>query len=581
MHRFLVNNLVLALFALLLAACGGGGGGNKGGNARPPPPAASVTVSGMLSYEFVRPNPNCNGLNFGDIEVRPIRGATVQLLDGGGAELARVTSSNVGGYSFPDVPSQSSVRVRVLAQLLATGVPSWNVEVRDNVDTSATPPPLASRPMYSLDSSVFNTGSSDVSLNLTAETGWTGSAYTQPRAAAPFAILDTIYTGLQFLLTFEPTLTLPPLDAFWSVNNTADADETDIDSGDLGGSFYDFGSQALFLTGDADGDTEEFDDHIVAHEWGHFLDDALFRSDSSGGTHFLGDRLDSRVAWGEGWPSAFAAIYLDNPLYCETGTPGTSEGFGVNAEAGIFGGVGWFDEVGVIRFVYDLWDTTNEGTDTGSIGFAPIYEVMRNGHRNTPAWANIYTFAVELKALVDASGDALIDAQLADEQTVNGAALDIWASQETNDGGADQPGDVLPVYIDMVADGTTENICSDSQFDLRPDKDGNKLAEFRYIRLSVPLTDEYDVHIESTTATPATPDPDDRDQSDPDMLIVSNGVLVADLRSGAENVESGTTQELAPGTYVADLRDWRYADPERPDSYPPKVCFDVRFSPTP
>ena len=206
---------------------------------------------------------------------------------------------------------------------------------------------------------------------------------------------------------------------------------------------------------------------------------------------------------------------------------------------------------------------------------------MRNGQRTTPAWANIFTFAVELKAIVDVNGDALIDSQLGDEMTVQGAQLDIWGTNETNDGGASVPADVLPVYIDMVADGTTTNICSNSQFDTSIPKDGNKLSQYRYIRLSVPMTDAYNVVIESTTPTPATPDTLDADQSDPDLYLQRDGVPIMQLISGDENIETGTTPVLQPGTYIADLRDWRYADENRSASYPSTVCFDVRFEPTP
>jgi hypothetical protein len=573
---------LLAVFTLLLGACGGGGGGNSGdGGFNKPAPGASVTVSGTVSYEFVPANLNCSGLNFSATQVRPIRGATVVLLNSSGAEIARTVSDAVGGYAFSNVAANTSVRIRVLAESKSSAAAGWDVEVRDNVDTSAAPPPLASRPMYSVESSDFGTGSNNVTRNLTAQTGWGGAGYTAPRAAAPFAILDTIYTGIQFLKTVDADISLPPLDVFWSVNNTVDIPGLpDTDTGELGGSFYEPGIDSLFLTGDASSDTDEFDDHIVAHEWVHFLDDSIFRSDSLGGTHFLGDKLDSRLAWSEGWPSALAAIILNNPSYCETGTPGTSAGFEINSEAGFFGGQGWFDEVGINRFVYDIWDTDSEGTDTGSVGFAPIYEVMTSGLRNTEAWVNIFTFAVELKKIVDVNGDALIDSQLGDEQTVQGALLDIWATNETNDGGADDPADVLPMYIEMVADGTKTNICSNSQFDFRVQTDGNKISQYRYIRLAVPFADEYDVEI-STDPIPPTPDTMDRDQSDPDMLLVQNGNLIMPMVSDQDNLETATTPELQPGTYIADLRDWRYADPEKPATYPPVVCFDVSFTPTP
>jgi hypothetical protein len=35
---------------------------------------------------------------------------------------------------------------------------------------------------------------------------------------------------------------------------------------------------------------------------------------------------------------------------------------------------------------------------------------------------------------------------------------------------------------------------------------------------------------------------------------------------------------LQQGTYVADLRDWRFSDAIAPLGYPDTVCFDVEFA---
>jgi hypothetical protein len=201
----------------------------------------------------------------------------------------------------------------------------------------------------------------------------------------------------------------------------------------------------------------------------------------------------------------------------------------------------------------------------------------------TEAWANVFTFSTFLKAIVDQTGDDLIDSQL-DEEGIDVSVLNIWGDGETNQAGATV--DVLPIYIDMTANDTVENICSNSQFDTRAEKDGNKLSEFRYIRLAVPASGQYHVTITATTVIVPDDPMNDRDQSDPDMYIYRDGVLVADLTSGEENLETTVPPEglgpisLLAGTYVADLRDWRYVDPERPATYPPIVCFDVRFTPT-
>ena len=357
-----VNRPILAsLLALTLGACGGGGdgGGGNGGGFTQPPASSQITVSGTVSYEFVPPNPGCAGLNFSATVLRPIRGATVVLLNGSGAEMARMSSSDAGAYSFANVNANTPVQIRVLAESKVAAAASWDVEIRDNFDTSAGAPPLLARPMYSMESSVFTTGSNDTTRNLTAATGWSlaNNSYTSARVAAPFAILDTIYESMQFILEADPDLVFPPVDVFWSANNSLknssldlyDPDEVDaIDSGELGGSFYLFGTNVMLITGDAVGepgvypsDTDEFDAHIVAHEWGHYLDDNIFRSDSPGGTHRIGERADSRLAWGEGWATALASMILDDPTYCDSGLPGTSGGFEINAEGGPLGGQGF------------------------------------------------------------------------------------------------------------------------------------------------------------------------------------------------------------------------------------------------
>jgi hypothetical protein len=318
--------------------------------------------------------------------VRPIRGATLQLVDSSNAELATTVSGEDGSYSFPGVDSNRDLRIRVRAELKKTGSPSWDVEVRDNVvdPDDANPPLLSDRPLYAIVSD-FNTGNADLIRNLTARTGWDGSSYSETRAAAPFAILDTIYSAMQLVLSVDPDAAFAPLDAFWSINNTSFGTSIDVDSGELTTSFYSRDTDSLFLLGDASVDTEEFDDHVIVHEWGHYFEDNFSRTDSVGGPHGIGDLLDSRLAFGEGWASALAGIALDDPLYCDTGRPGTTDALlALGLEDGFYDPRGWYDEVSVLRFIYDLWDTTDNliddqtgneivgaEPDNGSIGFGP------------------------------------------------------------------------------------------------------------------------------------------------------------------------------------------------------------------
>ena len=584
-----LGRAVLPAAALLLAACGGGGGDSG---------PSSVTISGIVEYEFVPPNPNCQGLDFASTVVRPIRGATLQLVDSSNAELATTVSGEDGSYSFPGVDSNRDLRIRVRAELKKTGSPSWDVEVRDNVvdPDDANPPLLSDRPLYAIVSD-FNTGNADLIRNLTARTGWDGSSYSETRAAAPFAILDTIYSAMQLVLSVDPDAAFAPLDAFWSINNTSFGTSIDVDSGELTTSFYSRDTDSLFLLGDASVDTEEFDDHVIVHEWGHYFEDNFSRTDSVGGPHGIGDLLDSRLAFGEGWASALAGIALDDPLYCDTGRPGTTDALlALGLEDGFYDPRGWYDEVSVLRFIYDLWDTTDNliddqtgneivgaEPDNGSIGFGPIYDVMVGPQAFTETFTNIFSFASELRPMLPPGDQAFLDDQLVREDMTPG--FDKWGEGELNDASPDgqQSRDVLPLYVNMPVDGTVVNICSNDDYDGAGN--GNKLATYRFLRLDVPTTSAYDVRVVTTTADtiPGDDDPNDpRDRSDPDIVIFRDGQpLEAGLSGGADEELFRTGILPGPDTYVADLREFRYADPDSPPDFPNQMCFDVSFTPAP
>ena len=250
--RFSVKNVArmagLVMTAVGLAACGGGGGGSGATSPPPPPPVTSPpppppppppptsgpgTVSGLLEYEFVPPNTNCQGLNFASTFARPIRGATVLIRDNADQTLlAQTTTDANGNYTVSGLPNDTDVSLEVRAELKGgIGNTTWDVEVRDNFvqggsdfDSAGNridPPPYRGGPLYVLDGGTFNTGTAAVSRNLLAETGWNQSigSYTDPRAAAPFAVLDAIYSGMHFIVDVDPGVDFPPLTAYWSANN--------------------------------------------------------------------------------------------------------------------------------------------------------------------------------------------------------------------------------------------------------------------------------------------------------------------------------------------------------------------------
>jgi hypothetical protein len=573
---------LLAGMALTLGACGGEGFAGPG--------AGTVTVSGVVSYEFVPANPVCAGLNFSAVETRPIRGATVQLLDSSsGTEIARTTASATGSYEFAGIPGNAMVRLRVRAELKDSDLPGWDVEVRDNFIAGASdadnppPPAFGSRALYSLDGAAFDTGRTDVTRNLTATTGWDGASYSAPRAAAPFAILDTAYAAMQFVRTTDPNASFAPLDMFWSVNNVPGGDSFDITAGEIVTSGYIREIDSLVILGDASSDTDEFDAHVVAHEWAHYLEDVLSRSNSEGGPHFLGESLDASLAFSEGFAEALGSMILGDPINCDTLVPGINVGGGFSVEGNSLGPRGWFNELSVATLIWDLWDSNDDGVDTGSIGFGPIYEAMVGPHAMGDAFATLFSFAAELRASVNAQDAALLDSLLAREQVVAGAALDIWASNEPNNAGVDQ--DVLPLYVPYTADGSIVNLCVNNQLDGFA-RHGNNVAENRYLRITIPADDEYDVSVVTTTPTPPTADPADRDYSDPDVVIFRGSAPEEVARAETDIVPNmeptfRTPVMFANETYLAFIEEWRFHDSIAATTFPQRICFDVSLTPTP
>ncbi|MCH8100212.1 MAG: hypothetical protein IIB74_07230 [Proteobacteria bacterium] len=555
-------------------------------------PLTMVSIAGTVSFEFVLPNNFCNGLNLNNPEIRPIRGSPVQLFDSGDNLLAETTSGTDGSYTFSNIDANIDVRIRVRAELQSSGPAAWDVEVRDNVDTSPSPPPLDMRPLYVVDFAQFNTGSNNISgADFTAITGWDSgsSAYTGDRQAAPFAILDAIYDAMAMITAVDPTVTFAPLDVFWSVNNTRTEDTPfDIDIGELGTSFYSSLIDSIFLLGDANVDTEEFDDHVIVHEWAHYFEDNLSRSDSIGGPHTIGESLDPRLAFGEGFATALAAIALQEPQYCDTSAPMLTGGFGLDTEGSNSGEQGFYNEMSVATFIYDLWDTDVDGTDDGSIGFEPIYDTMVGPQMNTAAFTTLFSFATALRSNLSGADLAFVNTQLTREN-IDLGNLNIYGDGQTSQPAAPTSAgqrDVIPVYTDLPVDGTPVNICTNSDFD--SGRDGNKLAEYRFLRITTTSSSTYTITIVPTPVPPPTtdeqpPPPADpiviRDRSDPDMFIWFNGGLVAFGNSGDDDFETFTTQVLPADVYVADIQEWRFSDEDASSDYPEQICFNITMSP--
>ena len=48
-------------------------------------------------------------------------------------------------------------------------------------------------------------------------------------------------------------------------------------------------------------DPDEYDDHVIQHEWNHFVEEHHYCIDTWGGSHSMTERLDPELAYSEGY----------------------------------------------------------------------------------------------------------------------------------------------------------------------------------------------------------------------------------------------------------------------------------------
>ena len=175
-HRLtrLPRSLLLASATLVLFACGGGGG-QPAQPVSPTPPktetssstatissssgavasssqatAETVQLQGRVTFDWVAPGISGNSifLDYGNLQVRPARAVTVQLLDSLNNPIATTRTNSNGEYQF-SVEANRSVKVRVKASLDAD---NYAIAVKDNTSSDAE---------YVLDGSLAGSGTSE------------------------------------------------------------------------------------------------------------------------------------------------------------------------------------------------------------------------------------------------------------------------------------------------------------------------------------------------------------------------------------------------------------------------------------
>jgi hypothetical protein len=315
------------------------------------------------------------------------------------------------------------------------------------------------------------------------------------------------------------------------------------------GTFFSSGSsQHIALLADLTEDTDEFDQHVVAHEFGHYVEHNFSRADNIGGAHGLGDKLDPRVSFGEGFGYAFAAIVLNDPVARDSfvnGTTQVSGGFDLednpptnpvgapNSDYGC-----WCSESSVWSILWDVYDNVADANDTLALGFTPIWNVLTSQQRNTPAFTTIFSFITALKAQNPGSSTAINT--LVAAQNIDATSIDIYGTGEMHFPTQVPVNAALPVYTLAIVGGPAVIVRTSDDAGRH-----NKLGNRRFVRFTLNA-------VRTTTITASSSNPNNQDT---DFRVFRNGLFVTSATAPSAPTESATLTNAQPGEYLIDLYD--------------------------
>jgi hypothetical protein len=148
------------------------------------------------------------------------------------------------------------------------------------------------------------------------------------------------------------------------------------------GSSYSKATDVIKVGGSA-ANGDEYDDVVIAHEYGHFVMQKYSVSDSPGGPHSSNDRVTPPLAWGEGWATFFALSSQKRTSYADTNSTGMQvfydiETLPASKPLGNQDNVlaGSLSEAVVAGVLLDLFDASNETNDTLSDKSTAIWRVF-------------------------------------------------------------------------------------------------------------------------------------------------------------------------------------------------------------
>jgi hypothetical protein len=307
-------------------------------------------VSGSFHYEKI---PTDRGiLDLKHPVEAPSPGTKVELVGPKGVVLASDVTDENGDYSIAiSLQSATAVYVRALSENQNAKV----MEVSKDIEYSTVTPRFQ-----------LTQGQVVKKDFLAPDVAKDGS-----RIAGAFNILAALTKANLLVRQVFPGASIPSVTIRWSTDYVR-------------GTYFSAQTDSAFINGRREQDSDEFDDSVILHEYGHFVAAKFSHDASPGGEHSLGQRKDPRLAWSEGWANFFASAVLNRSVYVDTLGPDGTSNLTFDLEdttSRLDGEPGYWSELSVASLLWHVFDTNvgHLSSDHLRLGFAPVWEVFTRG----------------------------------------------------------------------------------------------------------------------------------------------------------------------------------------------------------
>lgn len=501
-----------------------------------------LVIQGRVTFDQI-PHSSSGGLLPDQAYPAPARYLKMEMLNASGEIIDTTSTTETGEFAF-FIPTQTEFLIRARAQIENPNNNLWSARIVDNTDGNA---------VYALDSG-FIAVEENVFLEMHATAGFGAEHFYDTRSAGPFAILDALVDGFEFI-SDQYQQPLPELDIAWSVNNITAAG--DVEDGHIGSSYYSkfYGKPTIFLLGAINNDADDYDRSVILHEFGHFVMDQISRGDSIGGSYNPSSKLDLRVSFNEAIANVFSglinndAAYVDSFYYQDVSGSYLANAQTFNLERNQTEDGGWYSPATLSWLLYDLADEPSNDDDGLALGWPQFYRTLTaQQFTEFDGAASIYSLLDTYINLYPQMQNQILD--LSEQHDIH--FFDAYGNGETNDGGFAQ---ALPLY--QFYEGSELELCSNSQASDFNGADVRNLVQFTQF-------EEGPVTIKVANADPTT-------LTNPEFTLYNKGQfvlakysapqLLPDLSDGDQPINSESiTQVLQPGSYLLEVFDRDNAD---------------------